>query len=247
VAILRYVVTNPASQDGRGLHRVLARQSGRRGGPRRAAAGIAQKRTSEYRESGNLAGLLMTNPGAAHDAPLAGSFALVRCRSRRRQGDTLCAAGRARSGGQARCCSGTISPVYGQLGPEAAERNNVGSVCLDRSIAPGAKAEFTFLLAWHFPNRTTAFGWRKLNGDTSGVDPNAIIGNYYCQRFPDAWAAAEYARQNLPTLEPRMKRFLAAMRESTLPAPVKEAAMAKSLHAGNAYLASARRTGSFAG
>ena len=225
VAILRYVVTNPASQT---VEVSIAFSLdnpvgvGVRGEQR---AGIAQKRTSEYRESGNLAGLLMTNPGAAHDAPLAGSFAL--CVAGPGDGRVTHLRGWPRAKWWA-------SPLLfwddfsgdGQLGPEAAERNNVGSVCLDRSIAPGAKAEFTFLLAWHFPNRTTAFGWEELNGDTSGVDPNAIIGNYYCQRFPDAWAAAEYARQNLPTLEPRMKRFLAAMRESTLPAPVKEAAMA---------------------
>ena len=226
VAILRYVVTNPASQAAEvsiafSLDNPVG--VGVRGEQR--AGGVADKRAGEYRESGNLAGLLMTNPGTAHDAPLAGSFA-------------LCVAGP----GEGRVthlrgwphAKWWASPLLfwddftgdGQLGPEAAERNNVGSVCLQRTIAAGAKAEFTFLLAWHFPNRTTAFGWEELNGDTSGVDPNAIIGNYYCQRFPDAWAAVEFAVQNLPSLEPRMKRFLAAMRESTLPAAVKEAAMA---------------------
>jgi non-lysosomal glucosylceramidase len=226
VAILRYVVTNPASH----LAEVSIAFSldnpvgvGVRGEQR--GSDVAKKRTSEYRESGSVAGLLMTNPGVAHDAPLAGSFAL--CVAASGDGRVTYLRGWPRAKWWA-------SPLLfwddfsgdGQLGPEAAERNSVGSVCLQRTIAPGAKAEFTFLLAWHFPNRTTAFGWEELNGDTSGVDPNAIIGNYYCQRFPDAWAAAEYAAQNLPSLEPRMKHFLAAMRESTLPAPVKEAAMA---------------------
>ena len=226
VAILRYVVTNPASQASEvSVAFSLDNPVGVGVRGEQHAGGVEGKRTSEYREAANLAGLLMTNPGTAHDAPLAGSFA-------------LCVAGP--GGGRVTHLRGWprakwwASPLLfwddftdgGQLGPEAAERNNVGSMCLQRTIAPGAKAEFTFLLAWHFPNRTTAFGWEELNRDASGADPNAIIGNHYCQRFGDAWAAAEYASQNLPSLEPRMKRFLAAMRESTLPAPVKEAAMA---------------------
>ena len=226
VAILRYLVTNPASQAAEvsiafSLDNPVG--VGVRGEQR--SGGVANKRTSEYRESGKIAGLLMTNPGTAPDAALAGSFAL--CVTGPGDGRVTYLRGWPRAKWWA-------SPLLfwddftgdGQLGPEAAQRNSVGSVCLERTIAPGAKAEFTFLLAWHFPNRTTAFGWEELNGDASGVDPNAIVGNHYCQRFPDAWAAAEYTIQNLPALEPRMKRFLAAMRESTLPAPVKEAAMA---------------------
>src|SRR5581483_3299567 len=58
------------------------------------------------------------------------------------------------------------------------------------------------------------------------ADLNAIIGNYYCQRFRDAWEAAEFTAANLPSLEKRMRQFLTAMRETTIPAPVKEAAMA---------------------
>ncbi len=226
VAILRYVVTNPASQAAQvSIAFSLDNPVGVGVRGEQGARGAADTRSSEYRESGNLAGLLMTNPGIAQDAPLAGSFAL--CVAGPGDGRVTHLRGWPRAKWWA-------SPLLfwddfsadGQLGPEAAERNHVGSVCLQRTIAPGAKAEFTFLLAWHFPNRTTAFGWDELNGDTSGLDPNAIIGNYYCRQFPDAWAAAEYAAHNLPSLERRMHQFLAAMRESTLPAAVKEAAMA---------------------
>ncbi len=55
---------------------------------------------------------------------------------------------------------------------------------------------------------------------------DTVIGNHYCQRFRDAWQAAEYTAANLPSLEKRMRQFLTAMRETTLPAPVKDAAMA---------------------
>jgi uncharacterized protein (DUF608 family) len=225
-AILRYTVTNPAVHSAEvSIAFSLDNPAGVGVRGEQRGSGAAEKRACEYRQAGAIAGLLMTNPGVAQDAALAGSFA-------------LCVAGSA--GGKVTYLRGWprakwwASPLLfwddfssdGELGPEAAERNSVGSVCLRRTMAPGAKADFTFLLAWHFPNRTTAFGWEDLNRDTSGVDPNAIIGNHYCRRFGDAWEAAEYAAQNLPALEARMKRFLAAMRESTLPAPVKEAAMA---------------------
>ncbi len=226
VAILRYIVTNPATHPAEvsiafSLDNPVG--IGVRDDP--ASRDVAEKRVTKYQESADIAGLLMTNPGLTANTPLAGSFAL--CVAGVGDGRLTHLRGWPRA-------KWWTSPLLfwddfsadGQLGPEAAERNSVGSVCLQRTIAPAAHAEFTFILAWHFPNRTTAFGWDELNRDTAGADPNAIIGNYYCQRFDDAWAAAEYAALNLVSLERRMMQFIAAMRESTLPAPVKEAAMA---------------------
>ena len=95
-------------------------------------------------------------------------------------------------------------------------------MCLKREIAAGASANYTFLLAWHFPNRTPAgCGWTSPKGEEQ-----TVIGNHYCVRFADAWAAAEYAATHLPSLEARMRSFLDVMRETTLPDSVKEAAMA---------------------
>ena len=154
VAILRYVVTNPASQAAEVSiafsldNPVGVGVRGEQRGWRRR-----NRRASEYRETGKLAGLLMTNPGTAHDAPLAGSFA-------------LCVAGPGE--GRVTYLRGWphakwwASPLLfwddftgdGQLGPEAAERNNVGSVCLERTIAPGAKAELVdFAVAVEFEPR----------------------------------------------------------------------------------------------
>ena len=45
-------------------------------------------------------------------------------------------------------------------------------------------------------------------------------------RFADAWAAAEYAAEHLDVLEKKTRRFAAAMRESTIPAAIKDAASA---------------------
>jgi len=226
VAILRYVVSNPASESAEvsiafSLDNPVG--TGLRGEP--GTRELAGKRLTEYRHTDHFAGLFMTNPGAPATAPLFGSLAL--CVLDPADGDVTYLRGWPRAKWWA-------SPLLfwddfsddGRLGPEAAERNDVGSLCLQRRIAPGAKAEFTFLLAWHFPNRTPAWCSWNNPGDAPGADPQAIIGNNYCQRFADAWAAADHAAQNLPPLERRMDQFLAAMRESTLPAAVKDAAMA---------------------
>ena len=225
VAILRYEVSNPARESAEvsiafSLDNPVG--TGLRGDA--GTRDVAGKRLTEYRQTDHLAGLFMTNPGAPSDAPLHGSLAL--CVLNPADGNVTYLRGWPRAKWWA-------SPLLfwddfsddGGLGPEAAERNSVGSVCLRRRIAPGAKAEFTFLLAWHFPNRTPEWCSWNNPGDAPGADAHAIIGNYYCQRFPDAWAAAESATRDLPEFEKRMDRFLAAMRDSTLPAAVKDAAM----------------------
>jgi non-lysosomal glucosylceramidase len=230
VAILRYSVTNPTKEAARvsiafSLENpvgVDVRARSRRPG--------TDKRIAEFRTTGPLAGLYMTNPGTPEGDSLNGSVALA-----------VLGAGDGKVthlGGWPRA-KWWASPLLfwddfendGELGPEAAEINTVGSLCLQRKIAAGAKVDFTFLLAWHFPNRTPAWcGWSngddKITWNGEPADRNAIIGNYYSHRFPDAWQAAQHAAENLPALEGRMYQFLKAMRETTLPAAVKDAAMA---------------------
>jgi non-lysosomal glucosylceramidase len=110
----------------------------------------------------------------------------------------------------------------GELGPEADKVGPVGAVCLKRTIAAGVEAEYTFLLAWHFPNRTPErCGWQAPKGHQKDV-----IGNWYTTRFADAWAAIEYAASKLDNLQERTRRFARAIRETTLPDVVKEAATA---------------------
>jgi len=226
VAILRYIVANPARESAAvSIAFSLDNPVGVGVRGERNSRDLAAKRSAEFRRTDHLAGLFLTNPGVPADAPLFGSLAL--CILDPAGGDVTYLRGWPRAKWWA-------SPLLfwddfsddGRLGPEAALRNSVSSVCLRRQIAPGGKAEFTFLLAWHFPNRTPEWCSWNNPGDAPGADPHAIIGNYYCQRFPDAWAAAESAWRDLPSLEKRMDRFLTAVRDSTLPAAVKDAAMA---------------------
>jgi uncharacterized protein (DUF608 family) len=182
--------------------------------------GSNASRTAELRREGSgLVGLFMTNPQMPPADPQRGSFAL----SLLDPGD-----------GKFTALTGWPAAKWwaspnlfwddftedGQIGPEAAQRNTTGSLCLQREIAGGAEAVYTFLLTWHFPNRTPGWcGWTAPKGHE-----NDVIGNHYCTRSSDAWAAAVATAHALPDLEKRTRAFAAAMRESTLPGAIRDAA-----------------------
>lgn len=178
-------------------------------------------RANDYREGSGLAGLMMRNPFLPAKDPLYGSFALAAL------GAGTGILSYLRGWPSARWWEGPLLfwddfSKDGLLGPEAPMRSAVGALCLQREIPPQGAAEFTFLLSWHFPNRTPdRCGWSPPSGH--GGD---LIGNYYCTRFSDAWKAAEYAALHLSDLEAKTRSFVSAMRETTLPAAVKDAATA---------------------
>ncbi len=211
VAILRYRVHNPTRETANvSVAYSLDNPVGTTG------------RTTEYRKTDGVEGLFMRNPFLSADDPLAGSFAL--CAVGSQPGEVTYLRGwRGGTGWR-------VGPLLfwddftddGMLGPEAAVRDSVGSLCIQKSIPAGAKADFTFLLSWNFPNRTP----QRIGWDAPKDTEKTKIGNHYCTRFSDAWKSAEYAVRNLADLESRTRRFASAMRASTLPSAVKEAAMA---------------------
>jgi uncharacterized protein (DUF608 family) len=103
--------------------------------------------------------------------------------------------------------------------PPAAADVPIASLAVSFDLAPGASREVTFLLAWHFPNRTS---WTP-RSDPPG--PADIVGNHYATRFADAWDAAEKVLPRLPELHRRSVAFVASFLGSDLPAEVKEAAL----------------------
>ena len=212
VAILRYRVHNPGPFSAKvSIAWSIDNPTGK--------TEAADTRINDYRSTAALAGLYMDSPDLPSADPLKGSFALTALDS---------------SSGRVTHLRGwqrdkwRNSPMLfwddfssdGELGPEPAVRNGIGALCLQRNLAPGSHANFTFVLAWHFPNRTPRrCGWVAPQGDE-----DTVIGNHYSTRFADAWAAAEYAATNLDPLEKKTKRFAAALRESTIPAVIKDAA-----------------------
>jgi non-lysosomal glucosylceramidase len=179
------------------------------------------QRTNEYRSSPELAGILMTNPGLAADDPMSGSFALGAIPA---TGTNLT---HWRGWPKGRWWNSPLLfwdafSAAGELGVEPDPRSSVAALCQKQTIAPGQSAVFTFVLAWNFPNRTPDWcGWDAPKGKG-----NTVIGNYYATRFTSAWEVAQYAAKNLEGLGKRTWMFANALRESTLPDVVKEAASA---------------------
>jgi non-lysosomal glucosylceramidase len=220
IAILRYRVSNPGKNHATvSIAFSLDNPVGvERHNPVRASG--AQKRVNEHRKESRVEGLFMRNPSLPETDPLAGSVAL---------GVLNAGTGKltVRTGWPS--AKWWASPMIfwdqfssdGKLGPETSAQKPTGSVCLSREIRAGEDAEYTFLLSWHFPNRTPEWcGWLAPKGEE-----NTIIGNHYCTRFRDAWHSAEYAAEKLPALESRMRQFIQIMQETTLPPVVKDAAM----------------------
>jgi uncharacterized protein (DUF608 family) len=185
--------------------------------PRRAP----DTRANEPRKGPAVEGLLMHNPQLAGDDPGKGTLALAVLRPADGEVTML------RGWPAGRWWNSPLLfwddfTADGALGPEKEKPGNVGAVCLKRRIAAGAEADFAFVLAWHFPNRTPErTGWSAPRGHEKDV-----IGNWYATKFADAWAVAEHTARHLDDLTRRTHQFVTAVRETTIPAPVKDAAMA---------------------
>ncbi len=217
VAILRYRVNNP--------NRAAAKVS--------IAFSIdnpvrdpAQPRTEDSRrntrrEGGGLTGISMSNSRIAADHPMAGEITLAFADPETAQVTSLLGWPLSRWWNAPMLYWDDFSDD-GQLGADPTPRNAVASLCAQRSIPAGESAEFTFVLAWRFPNRTPDWsGWHAPKGDE-----HTVIGNHYCERFKSAWDAAQYATANLARLEKETRLFASTFRESTLPGTIKEAASA---------------------
>ena len=220
VAILRYRVTNPGSSAAKvGIafsidNPVTA--------PRQANPKPTEDlRQNEYRATSELAGFLMTNPGTAHDSPMFGSFVLAAIPADR------ISLSHWRGWPKGRWWNSPLLfwdafSAAGELTAEPETPNAVAALCQQCTVRPGQSEVLTFVLAWHFPNRTPNWcGWTAPEGKG-----DAVIGNFYTTRFKDAWQAAQYAAANLDHLESRTHLFAKALRESTVPDVVKEAASA---------------------
>ena len=222
VAVLRYKVRNPGKIN---VTASIALTLDNPIGPQASATvrrGVGDGRMNEFRgKSGDaLQGFRMSHSKLAETDPENGTFAL--CLLNAGAGDMSYLRGWPNAKWWA-------SPMLfwddfssdGKLGPEADDRKLTASLCLQREIPAGSTAEYTFLLAWHFPNRTPDWsGWTAPQGHE-----NANIGNYYCTQYADAWAAAQEMARRLPELEKRTLAFVSAMRDSTLPGAVRDAAV----------------------
>ena len=116
----------------------------------------------------------------------------------------------------------------GVLDEREAEGVSMPTASLAVGMRLGARAtkEVTFLIAWHFPNRYT---WTPCGDegccDDDGCDNGDRIGNYYTERYADAWDVLSTEAPQLPRLESDTLRFVRSFCDSDLPDVVKEAAL----------------------
>lgn len=212
VAILRYRVTNT----GPNIAQVAIAFS--IDNPVTASSG---QRLNEYQTGNGMARLIMSNSGAAADDPMQGSFVLAALPEPAARVTHWRGWPEATWFESPRLFWEAFSQE-GELRGEPSPYNSVGALCQKIPISPNQSADFTFLLAWCFPNRTPDWcGWTAPPGKGK-----TIIGNHYATRFKNAWDAAEYTASHLERLEAGTRLFAKAFRESTLPVVVKEAASA---------------------
>jgi uncharacterized protein (DUF608 family) len=100
--------------------------------------------------------------------------------------------------------------------PERPEDQPTASLAVTRTVPAGESTEITFLLTWHFPNRTV---WEKHE------TPENTVGNYYGTVWADAWAVATELAERADELESRTVEFVSAVCSSDVPVPVLDAAL----------------------
>jgi uncharacterized protein (DUF608 family) len=174
-----------------------------------------KRNRNEFRSTTGLRGLLLSSDGVDPVDEACGTIALA------------AAAGTRGTSRTAWLAAGWGTPLLdfwddfaadGVLDPRpaAAEDMPFGSLTVETDVPAQGRAEATFLLTWHFPNRRT---WSPRG------TADDLIGNYYTTRWPDAWAVAEDLAARMARLEEGTVTFVRALAASTLPEEVKEAAL----------------------
>ena len=117
----------------------------------------------------------------------------------------------------------------GRLEPRRTEGTDAptASLAVRLTVPPRGSRAVTFLLAWHFPNRTSWTRRRtpKGHGHDAGTHAEDRVGNHYARQYADAWDVAARSAPRLKKLEERTVCFVRSFCDSDLPAPVREAAL----------------------
>lgn len=217
IAVLRFVLVNKSSADIDatvcGSIQNFVGEDGSLGAP--------DRNRNVYREEGNLKGIHFSSDGISTGAEQWGTLALTTS-----------------SRGQISCRTSWADLIWGDslldfwddllVDGRLDERKSTvnaptGSLAVSLIVPANGTADVTFLLSWHFPNRLS---WRAPDRNPQTWDNNLRrIGNYYAEKFDDAWDVARRITPQLTKLENRSREFAAAFCDSDLPLSVREAAL----------------------
>jgi non-lysosomal glucosylceramidase len=175
----------------------------------------AKANRNQFRSRNGIQGLLMDSEGVDPKVQQWGTLALV---TTSQQGVSY------RTTWPQRGWGGDLLDFWEDLSDDGAQQEQqgkpmdlpMGSLDVRIELPPHTTQKVTFLLCWHFPNRTT---W------TTEGNAEDRIGNYYTGQFLDAWDVAEKVVPQLDELEQKTLTFVRTFCESDLPDEVKEAAL----------------------
>lgn len=187
-------------------------------------AGRTDRNVNTRQGEGRLSGLLLSSDGAPREAEQWGTIALA---------TTSPVSSLRTAWAHAGGAWGALLDFWEDLNDDGRldERGRgpvdapMASLAVSARLDPGATREFTFLLAWHFPNRMAPVP-AELSSCCGGTRTDADrVGNHYATRFADAWEVARHVAGRLPALERETRLFVETFVGSDLPAAVKEAAL----------------------
>ena len=149
--------------------------------------------------------------GIAPDSPLAGSMALA---LRQERGTSVQSLPQAKTFAEVydRFAAGALRP--GPTHPSNEGESWIGALPANVSLAANEERTLTYILAWHFPNRTRdlAYGWGP-----ERYQYDHRLGNQYNNWFKSAREVVEYVAANEPRLSEETRRFHTTFYNSTLP------------------------------
>jgi uncharacterized protein (DUF608 family) len=90
----------------------------------------------------------------------------------------------------------------------------IGSLSVTHTLGPNEEKDFSFVLAWYFPNRIKNWPMDQVICDSESMK---TVKNYYAVKFKSAWDAGSYLLNNNKRLETLSRKFSDAVYESTLP------------------------------
>ncbi len=229
VAVLRYVVRNRTSRPVQaavcGTVQNFIGTDGNHG--------ETKDNYNTFKQGGKLQGLLMRSRGVPVESEFAGTMALV---TPAKSGVTYRTAWHHTNWGHSLLDFWDDFSADGKL-TERKRHPDIsaprGSLAVKGTIPPRGEKTFTFLLAWHLPNRRGWPGpWGMLDESntcdcegTCGSPPVDRIGNYYALNYKDAWDVAAKTFPALPKLEAKTLEFVRSFCDADLPDVVKEAAL----------------------
>lgn len=110
--------------------------------------------------------------------------------------------------------------VYGEDAPHGNVNEDIATLAVSVTLAPGEQRELKFLVAWNYPN---CYNYWNGKCEAGCVPSDQVWKNYYATQFASALETLRYAMANWDRLLDRTRLFHRALYGSSLPDEALEA------------------------